>query len=128
MVQAARQASAEGGQYTIRRYDPRGDPNLLNWLFITWNTMEEPVRTTPDGSSRWSGDGGVALADETTLSPEARDHCSRTALFDVRSLSARSTRCSAGGRHTAWHLAKLPPDTRLEVIDDLHRPHDLPGA
>jgi hypothetical protein len=21
------------------------DPHPLNWLFITWNTMEEPVRT-----------------------------------------------------------------------------------
>jgi hypothetical protein len=25
------------------------DPNPLNWLFITWNTMEEPVRTDPQG-------------------------------------------------------------------------------
>lgn len=37
------------------------DPNPLNWLFITWNTMEEPVRTDERGhivgavmeDSRW---------------------------------------------------------------------------
>jgi ABC-type transport system substrate-binding protein len=25
------------------------DPSPLNWLFITWNTMEEPIRTDHDG-------------------------------------------------------------------------------
>jgi ABC-type transport system substrate-binding protein len=40
------------------------DPNPLNWLFITWNTMEEPVRTDERGhiigavmeDSRWIDD------------------------------------------------------------------------
>jgi hypothetical protein len=38
-------------------------PHLLNWLYITWNTMEEPVRTdersnivgTAMESSYWEG-------------------------------------------------------------------------
>ena len=25
------------------------DPHPLNWLFVTWNTMEEPVRTDERG-------------------------------------------------------------------------------
>src|SRR5260370_30930666 len=25
------------------------DPSPLNWLFITWNTMEEPIRVDQDG-------------------------------------------------------------------------------
>ena len=25
------------------------DPSPLNWLFITWNTMEEPIRIDEDG-------------------------------------------------------------------------------
>ena len=25
------------------------DPSPLNWLFITWNTMEEPIRVDEDG-------------------------------------------------------------------------------
>jgi hypothetical protein len=39
------------------------DPHPLNWLYITWNTMEEPVRTDERGnivgaameSSCWEG-------------------------------------------------------------------------
>jgi hypothetical protein len=26
------------------------DPHPLNWLYITWNTMEEPVRTDEKGN------------------------------------------------------------------------------
>ena len=38
------------------------DPHPLNWLFITWNTMEEPVRTDEQGhivrsSIRWRHPG-----------------------------------------------------------------------
>jgi hypothetical protein len=32
------------------------DPHPLNWLYITWNTMEEPVRTDEKGNTvgrRW---------------------------------------------------------------------------
>ena len=44
------------------------DPSPLNWLFITWNTVEEPVRTDRDGrivpavltDFRWL-DGGTTL-------------------------------------------------------------------
>jgi len=25
------------------------DPSPLNWLFITWNTMEEPIRVDQEG-------------------------------------------------------------------------------
>jgi ABC-type transport system substrate-binding protein len=35
--------------------EPRGeihvfDPHPLNWLFITWNTMEEPIRVDQEGN------------------------------------------------------------------------------
>ena len=44
------------------------DPSPLNWLFVTWNTAEEPVRTDTDGrlvpavltDFRWL-DGGRVL-------------------------------------------------------------------
>jgi hypothetical protein len=26
------------------------DPSPLNWLYITWNTMEEPIRMDEDGA------------------------------------------------------------------------------
>ena len=45
------------------------DPHPLNWLFITWNTMEEPVRTDHEGhtvlalaeAAEWRADGGFAV-------------------------------------------------------------------
>jgi hypothetical protein len=45
------------------------DPNPLNWLFITWNTMEEPVRTDHEGhtvlalaeAAEWRADGSFAV-------------------------------------------------------------------
>ena len=45
------------------------DPNPLNWLFVTWNTMEEPVRTDHEGhtvlalaeAAEWRADGGFAV-------------------------------------------------------------------
>ena len=45
------------------------DPHPLNWLFITWNTMEEPVRTDHDGhivlalaeEAAWRDDGSFAV-------------------------------------------------------------------
>ncbi|MDQ6643128.1 MAG: ABC transporter substrate-binding protein, partial [Chloroflexota bacterium] len=46
------------------------DPSPLNWLFITWNTMEEPIRVDQDGrtvpalatDARWIDDHTLELA------------------------------------------------------------------
>jgi hypothetical protein len=35
------------------------DPSALNWLFITWNTMEEPIRIDQEGRTKF------ALAEES---------------------------------------------------------------
>jgi hypothetical protein len=44
--QAARQVPVAGTPVgTVHVFDP----HPLNWLFITWNTMEEPVRTDHEG-------------------------------------------------------------------------------
>src|SRR5437588_8979358 len=45
------------------------DPSPLNWLFITWNTMEEPIRVDQDGrvvnalatDARWPDDHTLEL-------------------------------------------------------------------
>jgi ABC-type transport system substrate-binding protein len=63
------------------------DPHPLNWLYITWNTMEEPVRTDEGGhivgaameESRWVDDRtieirvrkGVRFQDGEELSAES---------------------------------------------------------
>jgi hypothetical protein len=47
--QTSRQTAAEQGQRMPVGTIHVVDPNPLNWLFITWNTMEEPVRTDERG-------------------------------------------------------------------------------
>ncbi len=48
-------AAASQAAPTERRWHPPVgtiqvlDPSPLNWLFITWNTMEEPIRVDQDG-------------------------------------------------------------------------------
>ena len=49
------------------------DPSPLNWLFITWNTMEEPIRVDEDGrvvhalaeSHRWVDDRTLEMTIRT---------------------------------------------------------------
>jgi ABC-type transport system substrate-binding protein len=48
--QVAQQPVAEGGARTPVGTVHVVDPHPLNWLFITWNTMEEPVRTDERGN------------------------------------------------------------------------------
>jgi hypothetical protein len=64
--QAARQAPVAGTPVgTVHVFDP----HPLNWLFITWNTMEEPVRTDHEGhivlalaeEAIWREDGSFAV-------------------------------------------------------------------
>jgi ABC-type transport system substrate-binding protein len=96
------------------------DPHPLNWLFITWNTMEEPVRTDEQGhivgavmeDSRW--------IDETTLEVQLRKG---VRYQDGEELSAESFR-RAFEEVQRWKAPHPPgtylnfhPDTRLEVVD-----------
>ena len=47
--QPAQQAAVEQEQRTPVRILNVVDPSPLNWLFITWNTMREPIRTGERG-------------------------------------------------------------------------------
>jgi hypothetical protein len=95
--QTSRQTAAEQGQRTPVGTIHVVDPNPLNWLFITWNTMEEPVRTD-ERAHRGRRDGGLPLG--------GRDHvrdrrAPRRALPGRRGVrrpqrQAPSTRSSAG--------------------------------
>ena len=73
------------------------DPHPLNWLYFTWNTMEEPVRTDEKGNivgaamedSFWEGATlvvkvreGVRFQDGTTLAAQTV----RRAFDEVRTL------------------------------------------
>ena len=43
------------------------DPPPLNWLFITWNTMEEPIRIDEDGRTVFALVESADWTDERTL-------------------------------------------------------------
>jgi ABC-type transport system substrate-binding protein len=49
------------------------DPNPLNWLFVTWNTMEEPVRTDHEGFTVMALAQDAVWRDGTTLEVTVRD-------------------------------------------------------
>ena len=49
------------------------DPHPLNWLFITWNTMEEPVRTDHEGFTVMALAESAVWRDELTLEVTVRE-------------------------------------------------------
>jgi hypothetical protein len=49
------------------------DPHPLNWLFITWNTMQEPVRTDERGHLVGAAMQDSRWVDETTLEVQLRE-------------------------------------------------------
>src|SRR5437879_13287691 len=72
MAEATREAPAVPG-----RKAPVGtinivDPHPLNWLYITWNTMEEPVRTDAAGHLVGAAMERSRWIDETTLEVHMR--------------------------------------------------------
>jgi ABC-type transport system substrate-binding protein len=48
------------------------DPHPLNWLHITWNTMEEPVRTDAQGHLIGAAMGESRWVDDRTLQVHMR--------------------------------------------------------
>jgi ABC-type transport system substrate-binding protein len=96
------------------------DPHPLNWLYITWNTMEEPVRTDEMGNivgaamedSFWEGATlvvkvreGVRFQDGTTLTA----HSVRRAFDEVQKWKAP---------HPPGTYLNFHPDTTVDVTDD----------
>ena len=97
------------------------DPNPLNWLFITWNTMEEPVRTDERGhivgavmeDSRW--------ADEKTFEVDVR----RGLRFqDGEDLNTQHVKRALDGvqrwkaPHPPGTSLNFHPEAMAEVVDE----------
>ena len=106
------------------------DPSPLNWLFLTWNTMEEPVRTDQQGR----------IVNALAESAEWVDH--RTLELRLR----RGVRFQDGEAFTAYNVKQnfdemqkwaaphppgtwlnLPPESRAEVVDGSTVRFHLPG-
>jgi ABC-type transport system substrate-binding protein len=107
------------------RGEPRGtvrvvDPNPLNWLYITYNTVEEPVRVTKRGKVRPAAMSRYRWRDERTLEIRVREG---ERFADGTTLDAESVRRSFD-EQIRW-VSPHPPGThfnidrrtRAEVVD-----------
>ena len=97
------------------------DPHPLNWLYITWNTMEEPVRTDVRGHLIGAAVEETRWVDNKTLEVRMR----RGVRFqDGEECTAHSFK-RAFDEVQRWKAPHPPgtslnfhPDTRLEMIDE----------
>jgi ABC-type transport system substrate-binding protein len=104
------------------------DPHPLNWLYITWNTMEEPVRTDETGAivgaamedSHWEDATlvvkvreGIRFQDGTTLTA----HSVSRAFEEVQKWKAP---------HPPGTYLNFHPDTTVDVTDDYTIRFDFP--
>lgn len=121
--QGMQQAAAEEAQRTPVGTIHVVDPHPLKWLFITWNTMEESVRTDERGhivgavmeNSRW--------IDQTTFEVDIREGIR---FQDGEECTAHSFKrafdegAALGGASPTGDVPQLPPGREVEVVDD-HR-------
>jgi ABC-type transport system substrate-binding protein len=121
MAQATRQDATEGGQYTPVGTIHVVDPNPLNWLFITWNTMEEPVRTDTEGHLVGAAMEDSRWVDETTFEVTLRQGIRfqdgeefNTKSFERAFVEVQKWKAP----HPPGTSLNFHPDTRLEIIDD----------
>ena len=107
--------------------EPRGtvrvvDPDPLNWLYITYNTVEELVRVTRGGKVRPAAMRSFRWVDAVTLEIRVRDD---EWFPDGQRLDAHAVK-RALDEQFRW-VAPHPPGThfnidrrtRCEVVDDL---------
>ncbi len=105
---------------------PRGtvhvvDPSPLNWLFITWNTMEEPIRIDEDGrvvyalaeSSSWIDDRTLELV----LRKDVRFQDGQPfTAHDIKLNFDEMQRWAAPHPPGTW--LNFPQSSTTEVVDD----------
>ena len=97
------------------------DPSPLNWLFITWNTMEEPVRTDQDGrivhalaeSSRWVDDRTLELRLRSGVRFQDGE---RFTAHSIKQNFDEMQRWAAPHPPGTW--LNFPPESVAEVVDD----------
>ncbi len=97
------------------------DPNELNWLYITYNTVEELVRVDPDGNVEPAAMKSYRWTDDRTLQVEVREG---ERFPDGEPLTAHSVKRAFdevmrwAAPHPPGTQFNLHPETRLEVVGE----------
>ena len=108
-------ASAAALLTRLRPSEPRGrvtvvDADPLNWLYITYNTVEELVRVTPGGRVRPAAMRSYRWVDALTLEVEVR---TGERFPDGQTLDAHSVK-RAFDEQIRW-VAPHPPGTHFNI-------------
>jgi len=106
------------------------DPSPLNWLFITWNTMEEPIRTDEEGRIVHALASGSRWIDEKTLELTLRQGVrfqdgEPFTGHNIKQNFDEMQRWAAPHPPGTW--LNFPPESSCEVVDDFTVRFHLPG-
>jgi ABC-type transport system substrate-binding protein len=97
------------------------DPSPLNWLFITWNTMEEPIRVDQDGRVVHALAKDARWLDEHTLELKLR---TGVRFQDGEPFTAHNIKQNFdemqrwAAPHPPGTWLNFPPESVCEVVDE----------
>ncbi len=97
------------------------DPSPLNWLFITWNTMEEPIRVDQDGRVVPALATDARWLDEHTLELKLR---TGVRFQDGEPFTAHNIKQNFdemqhwAAPHPPGTWLNFPPESVCEVVDE----------
>lgn len=127
--QPMQQATAEaGGRAAVGTLNVV-DPHPLNWLYITWNTMEEPVRTDERGhmvgavmeESHWVDYKTIEIIVRRGIQFQDGEECN---AHNVKRAFEEMQRWRAP--HPPGSNLNIHPDTVAEIVDDYKLRINLP--
>ncbi len=96
------------------------DPSPVNWLSITWNTMEEPNRVDHDGIGQPSLAESFTWVDDETLEMTMRDAVYQDGeRFDAHMFKLGFDKVQEWDNpHPPGAFLNFAPDVTCEAIDD----------
>lgn len=114
-------ATAEQGPHTPVGTVNVVDPHPLNWLYITWNTMEEPVRTDERGhmvgavleDSRWTSEKTLEIDVRRGIRFQDGEECT---AHNFKRAFDEMQRWKAP--HPPGSNLNIHQDATIEILDD----------
>jgi ABC-type transport system substrate-binding protein len=106
------------------------DPSPLNWLFITWNTMEEPIRTDQDGRVVYALAESSEWLDDRTLQLKLRAgvRFQNGEAFTAEHIKVNFDEMQKWiAPHPPGTWLNFPPESVAEVVDELTIVFHFPG-